>query len=72
MSSTKEDHIDNLKMQGVSTLYMDEKMSVIDTLEAFGGNDAIDAIMTIMKSTGDTEVTKQGNEAIRRIRQSMK
>jgi hypothetical protein len=71
MSAAKE-HIENVKMQANATVDPVKKNSAIDTLETLGGNDAIDAIMTIMKSTGDTEVTKHGNEAIQRIRQSMK
>jgi hypothetical protein len=71
MSAAKE-HIENIKMQAIATIDPVKKNTAIDTLEALGGNDAIDAIMTIMKSTGDTEVTNHGNEAIQRIRQSMK
>jgi hypothetical protein len=42
---------------------MEKKMSFIDTLETYGNNDAIDAILFIMKSTTDSEVTKHGNRS---------
>jgi hypothetical protein len=71
MSAAKE-HIENIKMQAIATLDPVKKNSAIDTLEAFGNDAAIDAIFAIMSSTGDTEVTKHGNEAIQRIRQSIK
>jgi acetolactate synthase small subunit len=59
-------------MQGVLTLYADKKMNSIDTLETFGNDDAIDAILAIVQSASDKEVGKHGNVAIQRIKKSMK
>ena len=71
MSSAK-DQIDNIKMQGIATVDPVKKMSAIDTLETYGKNAAIDAILAIISSTSRSEVHTHGNEAIQRIKSRMR
>jgi hypothetical protein len=57
-------------MQAVATLDPVKKNSAIDTLEAFGNDAAIDAILAVISSTSRSEVHTHGNEAIQRMRRS--
>ena len=69
MSAAKE-HIENIKMQAIATLDPVKKNSAIDTLEAFGNDAAIDAILAVISSTSTSEVHTHGNEAIQRMKRS--
>ena len=69
MPSEKE-HIENIKMQAIATVDPVKKNSAIDTLEAFGNDAAIDAILAVIRSTNTPEVHTHGNEAIQRIKRS--
>ena len=57
-------------MQAVATLDPVKKNSAIDTLEGFGNDAAIDAILAVISSTSRSEVHTHGNEAIQRMRRS--
>ena len=63
-------HIENIKMQAIATLDPVKKNRAIDTLEAFGDDVAIDAILAIISSTSTSEVHTHGNEAIQRMKRS--
>ena len=72
MSSTKE-QIETLKMDGISTIETEKKISTIKTLEAYGKqseskNEVIDAITGIIDSSPRTEVVKAGHDSIQRIK----
>ena len=67
MPAAKE-HIENIKMQAIATLDPVKKNSAIDTLEAFGNDAAIDAILAVISSTSTSEVHTHGNEAIQRMK----
>ena len=69
MPSEKE-HIENIKMQAIATVDPVRMNSAIDTLEAFGNDAAIDAILAVIRSTNRTEVHAHGNEAIQRMKRS--
>ena len=69
MPSEKE-HIENIKMQAIATVDAVKKNSAIDTLEAFGNDAAIDAILAVISSTSTSEVHTHGNEAIQRMKRS--
>jgi hypothetical protein len=69
MPAAKE-HIENIKMQAIATLDPVKKNRAIDTLEAFGDDAAIDAILAVISSTSTSEVHKHGNEAIQRMKRS--
>ena len=70
--SLTEEQIDRLKMDGLSTIDSEKKISTIRTLEAFAEaqskNKVIDAIMRITDSSPRPEVTKAGHESIQRIK----
>ena len=72
MSSTQE-QIEKLKMDGISTIETEKKISTIKMLEAFGKeleskNEVIDAITGIINSSPRTEVVKAGHDSIQRIK----
>ena len=72
MSSTKE-QIETLKMDGISTIETEKKISTIKTLEVYGKeseskNEVIDAITGIIDSSPRTEVVKAGHDSIQRIK----
>ncbi len=72
MSSTQE-QIEKLKMDGISTIETEKKISTIKMLEAFGKeleskNEVIDAITGIIDSSPRTEVVKAGHDSIQRIK----
>jgi hypothetical protein len=72
LSSTKE-QIEKLKMDGISTLDMEKKISTINTLEAYGKeseskNEVMEAITRIIDSSPRTEVVKAGHDSMRRIK----
>jgi hypothetical protein len=72
LSSTKE-QIETLKMDGISTIETEKKISTIKTLEAYGKeseskNEVIDAITGIIDSSPRTEVVKAGHDSIQRIK----
>ena len=69
MPATKE-HIENIKMQAIATLDPVKKHRAIDTLEAFGDDAAIDAILAVISSTSTSEVHTHGNEDIQRMKRS--
>jgi hypothetical protein len=67
---SEKDHIDNIKMQALATIDPVKKNSAIDTLEAFGNDAAIDAILAVISSTSTPEVHTHGNEAIQRMKRA--
>ena len=70
MSATQE-QIEKLKMDGISTIETEKKISTIKMLEAYGKeskNEVIDAITTIIDSSPRTEVVKAGHDSIQRIK----
>ncbi len=72
LSSTQE-QIEKLKMDGISTIETEKKISTIKMLEAFGKeleskNEVIDAITGIIDSSPRTEVVKAGHDSIQRIK----
>ena len=72
MSSTKE-QIETLKMDGISTIETEKKISTIKTLEGYGKelelkDEIIDAITGIIDSSPRTEVVKAGHDSIQRIK----
>ena len=72
MSATQE-QIEKLKMDGISTIETEKKISTIKTLEAFGEkskskNEVIDAITGIIDSSPRTEVVKARHDSIQRIK----
>ena len=72
MSSTQE-QIEKLKIDGISTIETEKKISTIKMLEAFGKeleskNEVIDAITGIIDSSPRTEVVKAGHDSIQRIK----
>jgi hypothetical protein len=72
LSATQE-QIEKLKMDGISTIETEKKISTIKTLEAFGEkskskNEVIDAITGIIDSSPRTEVVKAGHDSIQRIK----
>ena len=69
MPAAKE-HIENIKIQAIATLDPVKKNRAIDTLEAFGDDAAIDAILAVISSTSMPEVHTHGKEAIQRMKRS--
>lgn len=70
MSATQE-QIEKLKMDGISTIETEKKISTIMMLEAYGKeskNEVIDAITGIIDSSPRTEVVKAGHDSIQRIK----
>ena len=65
-----KEHIENIKMQAIATLDPVKKNRAIDTLEAFGDDAAIDAILAVISSTSTSEVHTHENEAIQRMKRS--
>jgi hypothetical protein len=70
LSATQE-QIEKLKMDGISTIETEKKISTIMMLEAYGKeskNEVIDAITGIIDSSPRTEVVKAGPNSIQRIK----
>ena len=72
MSSTEE-QIEKLKMEGISSIDTEKKISTIKTLEGYGKeskskNEVIDAITGIIDSSPRTEVVKAGHDPMQRIK----
>jgi len=70
LSATQE-QIEKLKMDGISTIETEKKISTIMMLEAYGKeskNEVIDAITGIIDSSPRTEVVKAGHDSIQRIK----
>jgi uncharacterized protein (DUF1499 family) len=69
LSATQE-QIEKLKMDGISTIETEKKISTIKMLEAYGKeskNEVIDAITRIIDSSPRTEVVKAGHDSIQRM-----
>jgi hypothetical protein len=69
--SVTQDQIEKLKMDGISTIETEKKISTIKMLEAYGKeskNEVIDAITGIIDSSPRTEVVKAGHDSIQRIK----
>jgi hypothetical protein len=71
--SVTQDQIEKLKMEGISSIDTEKKISTIKTLEGYGKeskskNEVIDAITGIIDSSPRTEVVKAGHDSIQRIK----
>jgi hypothetical protein len=71
--SSTEEQIEKLKMEGISSIDTEKKISTIKTLEGYGKeskskNEVIDAITGIIDSSPRTEVVKAGHDSIQRIK----
>jgi hypothetical protein len=63
--------LSKLKMDGISTIETEKKISTIKMLEACGKeskSEVIDAITRIIDSSPRTEVVKAGHDSIQRIK----
>jgi hypothetical protein len=57
-------------MQAIATVDPVKKNSAIDTLETFGNDAAIHAILAVISSTRTPEVPTHENEAIQRMKRA--